>query len=371
MSQDVADGLRRVSSELFGDWRLLQLRDLEYWHRSDARLLIVSLVAFGALILVAGLLLPRRRGRHTVTVPAVLPVMRWAAAANFTHIPLLIALVGVPFLALSLADPYTSLVRREASYPGRRICLMIDASNSMSSPFKTERLAQRGDAESNAFLTTVSAAERFVQMRMSGPYRDLLALVEFGADAYVVTPFTNDYENLLVSLSLIGEPHEFSSFPDQRTLIAKGIDEAVALFKAFNYLDASGNLLLIFSDGEDTNATINGRSLDSIISGSIEAGVPVYFIRTNYNKAEGDPAVPDKLWRDAVRKTGGKFFAASDERSLLAAIDEIDHVAAGTIRLTEYGTERPRFPIFASIAALCFALGALSKLTVPFFQRFP
>jgi hypothetical protein len=95
----------------------------------------------------------------------------------------------------------------------------------------------------------------------------------------------------------------------------------VALFKAFKYLDASGNLLLIFSDGEDTNATIDGRPLDDIISGAIDAGVPVYLVRTNYNTAEGDPAVPDKLWRDAVRKTGGQFFAASDERTLLAAIN--------------------------------------------------
>jgi hypothetical protein len=262
-------------------------------------------------------------------------------------------------------------VRREASYPGRRICLMIDASNSMSSPFKTEQLPQRTDSDSTAFVTTVAAAERFVHMRMNGPYRDLLALVEFGADAYVVTPFTNDYDNILVSLSLIGEPHEFASFPDQRTLIAKGIEEAVQLFKAFHYLDASGNLLLIFSDGEDTNATVNGRPLDEIIGGAIDAGVPVYFVRTNYNKAEGDPAVPDKLWSDAVRKTGGKFFAASDERTLLAAINEIDHVAAGTIQLTEYGTQQPRFEGFAAVAALCFALAALSKLAVPYFQRFP
>lgn len=367
----MSDVLRRIAMELFGDWRLLNLRGLEYWHRVDARLALISLVAFALVVLVAGLLLPQRRHRWTVAVPAVLPAMRWGASANLVHLPLVMALSGVPFLAISVADPYTSLVRREASYPGRRICLMLDASNSMSSPFKTEKLPQRTDVESNAFVTTVAAAERFVEMRRNGPYRDLLALVEFGADAYVVTPFTNDYDNLLVSLSLVGDPHEFATFPDQRTLIAKGIDEAVALFKAFKYLDATGNLLLIFSDGEDTNAMIDGRSLDDIISGAVEAGVPVYLIRTNYNKAEGDPAVPDKLWRDAVVKTGGKFFAASDERSLLAAIDEIDHVAAGNIRVTEYGMQRPRFPIFASIAALCFTLAALSKLTVPYFQRFP
>ena len=58
----------------------------------------------------------------------------------FLHLPLLVGLVGISFLVIAVADPYTALVRREASYPGRRICLTIDASNSMSSPFKTDTL---------------------------------------------------------------------------------------------------------------------------------------------------------------------------------------------------------------------------------------
>ena len=367
----MSERLHAIVSGLFGDWGVIRVEDFQYWHRSEARLLLVSLAAVAVLVLTVRLSFTGHRRRHTVTLPAVLTSAGWGGPALLTYLPLVLALAGLPFLAVALADPFTALVRREASYPGRRICLMIDASNSMSSPFKTEKLPQRADGESNAFVTTVAAAERFVQMRMSGPYRDLLALVEFGADAYVVTPFTNDYDNLLVSLSLIGEPHEFASFPDQRTLIAKGIEEAVALFKAFKYLDATGNLLLIFSDGEDTNAVVDGQSLDQIIRGAIDAGVPVYFIRTNYNKAEGDPAVPDKLWSEAVRKTGGKFFAASDERTLLAAIEEIDQVAAGNIRLTEYGTQTPRFTLFASIAAMCFIGSALAKLSVPLFQRFP
>jgi hypothetical protein len=46
-------------------------------------------------------------------------------------------------------------------------------------------------------------------------------------------------------------------------------------------------------------------------------------------------------------------------------------VAAGTIRLTVYGTQNPRFTLFASIAAMCFLGSALAKLSMPFFQRFP
>jgi hypothetical protein len=207
-------------------------------------------------------------------------------------------------------------------------------------------------------------------MRREGQFRDLIGLVEFGSEAYVVTPFTNDYDNILLSLSLIGEPREFATFPDQRTLIANAIEESVELFKTFKFLDASGNLLVIFSDGEDTIAAAGGRSLDDIISSAVQAGVPVYFVRTNYNLKEGEH-IPDYLWADAVRQTGGKFFAASDEPSLLAAIREIDAVAAGTVRLTQYSSQQPRFTIFASLAALCFLVAVASRLTVPVFQRFP
>ena len=129
---------------------------------------------------------------------------------------------------------------------------MIDASISMRTPFTAATLNKRAATDAT-FFTTVAAAERFVQLRMKGKYRDLMALVEFGNQAYVVTPFTHDYDNILLSISLIGDPVEFSMFPDQGTDHRAGDRRrASALFKAFNFLDASGNLMVIFSDGEDT-----------------------------------------------------------------------------------------------------------------------
>jgi Ca-activated chloride channel family protein len=311
----------------------------------------------------------RQPGRDQVVVPAVLGPAPRSVGALLIYVPHLLFLVGLTFLALALADPSTALVRREVSRPGRRICLAIDASDSMTSPFKTDTLRTQS-ATGEAFFTTVAAAERFVQLRVNGQYRDLLALVEFGSEAYVVTPFTNDYDNILLSLSLIGDPREFSLFPDQRTAIATAIEQSVELFKAFNFLDASGNVLVIFSDGEDTNAAAHGRPLDDIIQSAIEAKIPVYFIRTHYELKAGD-YIPDALWIDAVQQTGGKFFAASDERTLLDAIREIDRLSTGSVSATEYSTPQPRFAIFAALALLCFTTAAASRLTVPYFQKFP
>ncbi len=216
----------------------------------------------------------------------------------------------------------------------------------------------------------MAAAERFVQLRIKSKYRDLIALVEFGNQSYVITPFTNDYDNILLSISLIGDPVEFSMFPDQGTLIAQAIHESVQLFKAFKFLDAAGNLLVIFTDGEDTHAVVNGRKLDDILKSAVETKMPVYMVRTNYDRGAGE-LIPDDIWIPAIQKTGGKFFAARDEKSLLSAIAEIDRVSAGTISVRQYTSQRLHFGVFALIAVLCWTGAIASKLMVPYFQKFP
>ena len=351
------------------DWRRLELTDLQFWHRSEARLALIGLVGLSAILLLARLIARRRPGRHLIVLPALLRVLPRSRGSFLIHVPVLLVIAGIPFFIIALADPFTALVSRDVSYPGRRISVLIDASTSMRTPFKAENLNTRAPTDAT-FFTTVAAAERFVQLRVKSKYRDLLALVEFGNQSYVITPFTNDYDNILLSIGLIGDPVEFSMFPDQGTLIAQAIHESVELFKAFKFLDASGNLLVIFTDGEDTHAVVNGRSLDEILQSAIDAKVPVYFVRTNYDRGAGK-VIPDDIWMPAVQKTGGKFFAASDEDSLLAAIHEIDRVAAGTIAVREYTSQRAEFGPFALVALLCWTGAVLAKLTVPFFQKFP
>jgi hypothetical protein len=115
---------------------------------------------------------------------------------------------------------------------------------------------------------------------------------------------------------------------------------------------------------------VNGRSLDTILQSAIDAKIPVYFVRTNYARDEGK-VIPDDIWVPAVQKTGGKFFAASDEASLLAAIAEIDRVAAGTIAVRQYSNQRPQFASFGLITALLWTGAVASKLLVPYFRKFP
>jgi Ca-activated chloride channel family protein len=343
----------------------LRLADLQYWHR-EVRLMLLGAIGLLLVLLIARLALRRRPGRHHIVLPALPASIARPLGSFLIHVPVLLFLAGLLLFALALGDPHTSFVTREVSFPGRRIAIVVDASSSMRRGFiDNDRRAQA------VFYTTVEAATRFVEQRIKGKYRDLMALVEFGNESYVITPFTSDYENILLSISLIGDPVEFSVFPDAgNTVIAQAVQQSVELFKAFKFLDAAGNLLVIFTDGEDTHAAVNGVSLDDIMQGAVEARIPVYFVRANWGLDAGK-MIADRLWMEAVAKTGGQFYAASDENTLRQAMAEIDRVGAGTISVRQYANQEPRFGLFAQAALACWVIAAALKLSVRYFQKLP
>ena len=360
---------RQYLANAVADWQSVRLADLQFWHRADGRLVVLGLAALALFALVARSFLTRQPGRHRLVVPALLGRLRPSYFGFLRHLPLVLVIAGIPMLTLAVADPFTSLVTSEVSYPGRRIALMIDASTSMRTPFKASHLNTRAETDAT-FFTTVAAADRFIRLRMKEKYKDLLALVEFGNEAYVVTPFTNDYDNILLSISLIGDPVEYSLFPDQGTIIAQAIEQAVGLFRAFKFLDATGNIMVLFSDGEDTRVQVGDKTLDQILQESIDNKIPVYMVRTNYERERGK-VIPDEIWIPAIEKTGGRFYAADNEASLLAAINDIDKVAAGTIATRQYTSQTPRFAFFALAAAACWLTAAALKLGLPQFQKLP
>ena len=334
--------------------------------RREEAVLIVGLILVATIVaLLTRHLRGRAPGRTDIVLPALPNVKRPRTLAPIRHAAFLCFLAGVPFFVFALADPHTTLTEEEASYPGHRITILIDASLSMDTAFSTEQLGS-----GNTFLANVAAAEYFVRLRKDGPYHDLVSLIEFGNEAYVVTPFTNDYENILLSIQLIGTPEEFDRFPDHGTLIMRAISRGVQMFRTFDFLKASGNLIVIFSDGQDTHAQYEEVSLDEILEEAIESEIPVYFIRTAYNQALGD-VQPDRLWKQAVERTGGRFYPAANEAAILRAVHEIDELSTGRIDVTRYITHQPRFAPFALMAVGLWTVALAGTLGVKHLRRFP
>jgi hypothetical protein len=115
---------------------------------------------------------------------------------------------------------------------------------------------------------------------------------------------------------------------------------------------------------------VGARSLDDIMQSALDAKIPVYFVRTNYDRTAGQ-VIPDRRWIPAVEKTGGRFYAASDEASLLRAIQDIDRQAVGTIEFRQYSSQQPRFAMFALICAAFWTAAAALKLGTAYFQKLP
>ena len=363
------EALSTIATALAREWSAVDFSSLQYWRRDTAELSMIGLVAITLLVLLIRSAIARTPGRHHVVLPAILKLSPESRLAWVRHLPVAMVVLGLPFAVLAVADPYSSLIAENVTYPGRRISLMIDASDSMQTSFKAATLNTRNEVQP-AFFTTVAAAQRFVELRRKGKYRDLMALVEFGSRAYVITPFTSDYDNLLLSMALIGDPVEFSTFPESGTIIASALEESIEIFKAFDFLEASGNLMVIFTDGEDTTSIVHGRSLDDILKSAVDNKIPLYFVRTNYDKEFGE-GIPDAKWRAAVERTGGRYYVAKNEASLLAAVADIDREAVGAISARQYTSQQSRFTLFA-IAAFALWTGAAGlKVGTPWFGRLP
>ena len=361
--------LGELIAATWAEWGDLRLERLLFAEGSTARQLVIVLLGLAAIFILIRSVVGRQPGNRRMALPAIVKSSGLSRASLSRHGALLLALAGLPFFVLALADPRTLLTRSETTFPGRRISLLIDASSSMLSALPSNKLAK--NAPNNAaFFTTVGAARFFIETRMKGKYRDLMSLVEFGDDAYVITPFTNDYENILLSTALIGDWNEFMAFPDQGTVVARAVEQSVGLFNAFKYLDAAGNLMVIFTDGADADVLENGKTVDDVLSEAQRAKIPVYLIKIGGN-VQNKRSVADDLWIGAVRRTGGQFFSGGDEDTIIQAIRAIDRQSAGTIEMKQYSTERPRFAPLAFTAAVLWCAALVLRFTIPAFQTFP
>ncbi len=177
---------------------------------------------------------------------------------------------------------------------------------------------------------------------MNGPYRDLIALIQFGNNAYVVTPFTTDYENVLLSIRLISDPVNWGQFDDGGTTILEGDrrrGEAVQGVRLRQRLRQSHGDL---QRRHRRSTATQGKTIDRLVATARQSAIPVYMIRTAFNRKFGDVR-EDKLWRPAIERTGGRFYPASDESTILRAVEDIDRLSAGRIDVREYTAYQPRF----------------------------
>ena len=348
-------------------WERIAWSDLEFSRLQAAVLLGGVMVAVPLLVLLARSVRSGTRPRARVALPAILAGMPRSPLAPGRHAPFLMFVAGIPFFAIGMADPHTMSLREQSAYSGRQIAIVIDASGSMVMPFNAPTLKP---VLGRTFYIAVAASERFVRLRIAGGRADRIAVIQFGNEAYVVTPFTTDYQNAVLSLRLIGEPRAWNRFNVFGTTIIQGLAQGLQLFKTFNLLDGSDNMLVIFTDGNDGETNFRGQTLDQMMAEARRDAIPIFMVRLGYGQQLGDVTF-DALWKPMVERSGGRFYAAPDEAAILRALTDIDRRGAGRLTVSRQGTPLPAFAGYTLISVgLWLAAGTL-KLAFPYFRTFP
>ena len=272
-------------------------------------------------------------------------------------------IIGRLFIMLliifALARPRLSDTIRESKTEIVDILLVIDQSSSM--------LAQ--DFKPNRLEAAKEVAKKFIKDREG----DRLGLIVFAGEPYIQCPLTRDINVLLEftdKIEIIDREHD-------------GTAIGMAIANSINRLresDTKSKTIILLSDGSN-----NQGELDPITAAGLAAkfDIKIYTVAAGTHGLAPYP-VTDAWGRQVIQKvqvdvdeeslkeiaiiTGGQFFRATDNQSLLKVYEDIDALERTEIEVKEYQNYTELYSwftipaAFASILFLFFSRGIFHKL---------
>ncbi len=143
---------------------------------------------------------------------------------------------GIFFLVLALMDPLFGEEEVKVKREGIDIIYALDLSNSMD----TQDIAP----------SRLDKAKKIISESIQRLGGDRVGLIVFAADAYVISPLTNDY----------GAIQSYINSAETNLISQQGTNFADVLLKSselFEGAPTTGKLLVILSDGEDNESSIS------------------------------------------------------------------------------------------------------------------
>ncbi|MEC7878151.1 MAG: VWA domain-containing protein [Bacteroidota bacterium] len=239
-------------------------------------------------------------------------------------IPNILITGSIILIILSVSRPQKSNERIERWSEGIDIMLVIDISESM----------QIEDFTPNRLESAKSVAKDFI----NGRFQDRIGLVVFSGESYSRCPLTTDY----ILLNKYIEEITFDLISTRGTAIGSAIAIATNRMRESK---SKTKILILLSDGDNTAGNIDPLTASEIAKAygikiySIAIGkngkVPFgkdYFGRPRYVENSLD----EKNLRDIAKTTEGKFYRASDNKSLENIFREIDTFEKSEIKENRY-----------------------------------
>jgi Ca-activated chloride channel homolog len=275
---------------------------------------------------------------------------------------LLCGVEALPWIAaalalLALARPQQGLRLSETETRGVDIVLAIDISPSM--------MAEDLRPQNRLFVAKQNARD-FIRERV----HDRLGLVGFAATAFTQCPLTLDHEALLELLDGL----DFGLAEDG-TAIGMALATSVARLRDSK---SPSRVIVLLTDGDN-----NRGAIDPLTGADLARafGIKVYTVLVGRGGIVpvpvNDPVlgrriemvrmdVDEGTLREIARRTGGRFFRATDAATLTGIYAEIDRLERAPIRSVEYKEYRDLGPWLLAVAATVLGLYALSSATWAF-----
>ncbi len=274
------------------------------------------------------------------------------------HTPFVLRIAGMSLLIVALARPQAFDTESKRSIEGIDIVLCIDISTSMAAE----------DLKPDRLEAAKRVAASFVQLRS----HDRIGVVPFAAESFTQVPLTTDHK---VLLSLLGQI--------QMRMVEDGTAIGTALATSVNRLrdsDAKSKVIILLTDGQNNRGEIDpltaaqaARALGVRIYtiGVGTRGVAPYPVETVFGKRYQNVQVniDEEMLTEIANQTGGRYYRATDDKSLAEIYEVIDQLERTKIQVEEYKEVAELFGPWLTSAILCLAIEALLSLT--WFRKLP
>lgn len=260
------------------------------------------------------------------------------------HLPMIFRMIALSLLILALARPQTASTRESNKTEGIDIVIAMDISGSMlAEDFKPNRLEA---AKKNA--------DEFIDSRLN----DRIGLVVFAGESFTQCPVTIDHD---VLKNLIGEVK--TGMLQDGTAIGSGLATSVSRLKESK---AKSKVVILLTDGVNNTGQIAPRTAaDIAYSFDIKVytigvgtkGKAPYPVQTPFGTQyrNVDVEIDEAVLKDIAEITGGKYFRATDNKSLENIYKEIDQLEKTEIEVSYFSKYTEEFlPLALAALALLF-----------------
>jgi Ca-activated chloride channel homolog len=277
---------------------------------------------------------------------------------TFQNFPFILRLLALACIITALAHPQIKFDEQQSEGEGVDIVLCIDVSGSMTAQ----------DFVPNRMEAAKKVAEDFVNSRPD----DRIGIVIFSGESFTQCPLTTDHYVLISQIEQIR-----NGLLEDGTAIGSGLATSVDRLRNSK---AKSKVVILLTDGINNGGLIDPATAKEIAK---TFKVKVYTIGVGTDGYAPTPvstpmgiimqnekvAIDEKLLKNIADETGGKYFRATDNKSLQNIYSEIDQMEKSKVEITTFHRFTEKFYPFIFAAMALLLLEIILRFTL--FKKFP